>query len=299
MRYKDGAQEGTRTPTPDKGKRILSRSRAHPLKGDVRLVNSFISDRESRGLSPNTIKFYEGYLTRFVNTLSVPILQQTKHDISEFITSRRCNAGGKHAYFRVLRTFYNWCKSEELLTDTPMKNIKAPKVPRPLRYSVNLSNLKVLLESCGEVKETLVVSLLADTGLRLSELAGVEVSDINLSSNTITVWGKGSTQRLVTYGSFTRDIIDKYILFYRPKSKLFELKSRGIAQILSRMEIRTGIKCNAHSFRRTFATESIRNGMNLFHVQSLLGHSSLTMTRIYSEQVNSQDAVDAYKPIVR
>ena len=60
-----------------------------------------------------------------------------------------------------------------------------------------------------------------------------------------------------------------------------------------------GIKCNAHSFRRTFATESVRNGMNLFHVQSLLGHSSLTMTRIYAEQVNSEDAIEAYKAVVR
>ena len=54
-----------------------------------------------------------------------------------------------------------------------------------------------------------------------------------------------------------------------------------------------------HSVRRTFATESVRNGMNLFHVQSLLGHSSLAMTRIYAEQVNSEDAIKAYKAIVR
>ena len=65
------------------------------------------------------------------------------------------------------------------------------------------------------------------------------------------------------------------------------------------LESLTGIKCNAHSFRRTFATESVRNGMNLFHVQSLLGHSSLTMTRIYAEQVNSEDVIKAYKAIVR
>jgi integrase len=53
-----------------------------------------------------------------------------------------------------------------------------------------------------------------------------------------------------------------------------------------------------HAFRRTYACESVRNGMNLFYVQSLLGHSTLTMTRIYAEQVNSEDAIKAYKPVV-
>ena len=68
--------------------------------------------------------------------------------------------------------------------------------------------------------------------------------------------------------------------------------------MLKRLETRTGIKCNAHAFRRTFACESVRNGLNVFYVQSLLGHSSLAMTRIYAEQVSSEDAIEAYKPIV-
>ena len=68
--------------------------------------------------------------------------------------------------------------------------------------------------------------------------------------------------------------------------------------MLKRLGEKTGIKCNAHAFRRTFACESVRNGVNLFHVQSLLGHESLTMTRIYAEQVGSEDAIKAYKPIV-
>ena len=68
--------------------------------------------------------------------------------------------------------------------------------------------------------------------------------------------------------------------------------------MLQRLGVRTGIKCNAHAFRRTFATECVRNGMNLFYVQALLGHSTLTMTRLYADQVNSEDAIKAYKPIV-
>ena len=73
------------------GKRILSHSEVHSPSDNVRLVNSFISDRNLRGLSPNTIKFYKGYLTRFVNTISTPLLEQGKQGIIDFITSRTCN----------------------------------------------------------------------------------------------------------------------------------------------------------------------------------------------------------------
>ena len=73
----------------------------------------------------------------------------------------------------------------------------------------------------------------------------------------------------------------------------------AITNLLKELRERTGIKCNAHSFLGTFTTESVGNGKNLFHVQSLLGHSSLTMTRIYAEQVNSEDAIKAYLAVVR
>ena len=119
-------REGLEPPLPC-GKRILSRSRAHPHTGDVRLVNSFVSDRRRRGLSPRTCQFYEGYLTRFVNTIAKPLLDISKSDIATVLVSLDCNAGGKHAYFRVLRAFYRWACQEGLLVNSPMVNMKAPR----------------------------------------------------------------------------------------------------------------------------------------------------------------------------
>jgi integrase/recombinase XerC/integrase/recombinase XerD len=140
--------------------------------------------------------------------------------------------------------------------------------------------------------------MLTDTGLRLSELAGIELHDLDLEGSTITVWGKGAKQRIVRYGPTTADLLDLWLKERPSVQTLLPLTARGIASMLNRLQTRTGIKCNAHAFRRTFATESVRNGLNVFYVQSLLGHSSLTMTRIYAEQVSSEDAIKAYKPIV-
>ncbi len=234
-----------------------------------------------------------------MNTIDNPLLDISKSDVATVLAALHCNAGGKHAYFRVLRAFYRWACQEGLLVNSPMVNMKAPKVPAPLRYSVDLDAIPVLLAACQDLRDKLVVSLLADTGLRLSELASLKVGDVDLEESSIVVWGKGAKQRKVCFGPFTQTLLEKYLDNYRPTDGLLGLKPRGVAQVLAGLESVTGIKCNAHSFRRTFATESVRNGMNLFHVQSLLGHSSLTMTRIYADQVNSEDAIKAYKAVVR
>ncbi len=123
-----GAQGGSRTHTPLRGADFKS-PKAHSPSGNVHLVNSFVSDRQLRGLSPKTCQFYEGYLTRFVNTIYKPLLDISKNDIATVLGSLACNAGGKHAYFRVLRAFYRWACQEGLLVNNPMVNMKAPKKP--------------------------------------------------------------------------------------------------------------------------------------------------------------------------
>ena len=83
--------------------------------------------------------------------------------------------------------------------------------------------------------------------------------------------------------------------------ELLGISAGGISDLLKVLSKRTGIRCNAHSFRRLFACEAIRIGMNVFHVQSLLGQSTLDMTRLYAHQIGSigsEDALEIYKPNV-
>ncbi|GEM_PF-2833996 len=79
------------------------------------------------------------------------LLDICKGDIATFLSSLDCNAGGKHAYFRVLRAFYRLAYQEELLVNSPMVNMKAPKVPAPLRHAVALDAIPVLLSACGNL----------------------------------------------------------------------------------------------------------------------------------------------------
>ena len=144
------------------------------------------------------------------------LLDVCKGDIATFFSFLNCNAGGKHAYFRVLRAFYRWAYQEELLVNSPMANMKAPKVPAPLRHSVALDAIPVLFGACDNLRDRLIVSLLADTGLRLSELASLMVWDINLSVDSMRVWGKGAKQRTVCFGPSTKLLLKQYLDVYAP-----------------------------------------------------------------------------------
>ena len=208
-----------------------------------------------------------------------------------------CNPGGKHSYLRALRAFFSWAEETDLIPRSPCARVRL-KVPKPLRYAVKVENVLILLAACQSSRDKLIVLLLADTGLRLSELASVKAQDVNLETSTISVWGKGAKQRVVRYGPRTEQLLVEYLSETNYQGNLFGLSNYGVSKVLKTLQRKTGIKCNPHAFRRTFATESVRNGLNLFYVQSLLGHNSLTMTRIYAEQVNSEDAIKAYKPIV-
>ncbi|MDA1129720.1 MAG: tyrosine-type recombinase/integrase [Chloroflexi bacterium] len=262
------------------------------------MLTLFLDDRRGKGLSVNTLSFYQGYLAKFFGRVAKPIVAVRKEDVTGFLNSLTCSAGGKHAYFRAIRAFYKWALEEGHVSEG--LRISPPKVPKPLRYAVNVADIARLLGAAEGTRDKLIVLLLADTGLRRAELCSIEWADVDAERDTIRVWGKGAKQRVVRYGPQTKGLIEPW----RQESgdtaggSLLGLKPTGLQDVLKRLEARTGIKCNAHAFRRTFACESVRNGLNVFYLQSLLGHSSLTMTRIYAEQVNSEDAIKAYKPIV-
>jgi len=255
------------------------------------VIHDFLADRRARGLSPHTVQFYQEKL-EYVSRIR-PLLSITQpDDLQQLLASLPCNPGGRHAYLRALRAFYSWAEDRGLVATSPCRKVTI-KVPKPLRYAVQVGDLPKLLAGCECLRDRLILSMLADTGLRLSELASLTPEAVH--GDTATVWGKGAKQRVVRFGPATAALLSQYT---PAGDTLFGLKPRGIAIMLHRLGERTGIKCHAHALRRTFATQSVRNDVNLFYIQSLLGHSTLTMTRIYAEQVNSEDAIRAYRPVV-
>jgi site-specific recombinase XerD len=252
-------------------------------------IKAFLKHCQNRNLSPKTIEFYRKKLNR-----CLPLTQNlltTKAQVEGWLGQMNTSPGNKMAYLRALRAFYSWAEDTGRIKTNPCHRIHL-KVPKPLRYTLKLASIPLLLDNCQSDRDRLIVCLLADTGLRQSEVAGIQAHDVQMDVQIIKVMGKGSKERVVRFGPTTQHYLE---LAGLPLG----LSDRGIATMLLRLGKRTGIHCNAHSFRRLYACESIRGGMNLFHVQSLLGHSNLSMTRLYAEQVNSEDAIKHYRAIIQ
>jgi integrase/recombinase XerC/integrase/recombinase XerD len=150
-----------------------------------------------------------------------------------------------------------------------------------------------------------IILTLLDTGLRLSELANIQLNDIDFDREIIKVMGKGAKERVVGLGVKTQKALLHYLLMRKDNYPCLWLteerkpfRAEGIQIMIRRLGKRAGItsvRVSPHTFRHTFGTQLLQNGLGEFAVQSLLGHSTLTMTRRYVATLNSEQAVQGYR----
>jgi site-specific recombinase XerD len=204
-------------------------------------------------LSQKTLKFYEGCLKR------APIgIHVTPRDIDEFLKSLHCSNGGKHGYFKALRVFYRWLYSPKSgynlnPQDNPILLVEAPKVEKRILPSLSLEQVDFLIQQADKLRDKAIISLLADSGIRLNELTNIRCDDIDFDTCTVTIIGKGNKQRRTPFTSRTANFLRELISQNQAGSNIWHLNYHGIEAMLKRLKLRTGLPTNAHTFRRTFA----------------------------------------------
>ena len=263
------------------------------------LVSNFLKSRRE-GLSPESIEFYKDYL-RLANT--VIGFHITGQDISQFLCSLRCTNGGKHAYYRALRAFYNWLyspKSGHGLNpqDNPMLLVESPKVEKRILPSLTTEQLDYLIDQAECIRDKAIVSLFADSGLRLSESANIEQANIDWQHRLIKVRCKGGKEGLAPFGQRTEKLLREWLSEHPGGGKLWDLKARGIAWMLWRLGAKTGLPCNAHTFRRTFASVLSKRGVDSLHIMRLGRWQSLAMVDRYTRSVQFEDSLKLYTSIM-
>ena len=209
----------------------------------------------------------------------------------------------KHSMFRALRTFWKWASirydmPNPMLDRWGNRVIDAPKTPNKVLYTQTPATVHQLMEAASCTRGKAVISLLADSGARLGELAGISFRDLDMEANRIKVLGKGGKEGYLVFGAKTKTILSDYIRHVRPTGLLFGLNRHGINTMLQRLGKRTGIKANAHSFRRGFATELRRQGVGVLDIKELGRWSSVSMVERYTRAFTFDDAVERYKPMV-
>ena len=216
--------------------------------------------------------------------------------INHFLSDLKCG-NAKHAYYRAIRALCNWAEREGVITDNPIKHIDVPKVKSNILPSLTEDEVNYLIGQADTTRDRALVSLFADSGMRLSELANVKASAIDWDNHTITIWGKGGKQRKAPFTDRTTRLMREYLSHNGTSKDIWHLNTWGIIAVLRRLEKRTGLPCNPHTFRRTFASNLHRKGLDVEHIMRLGGWESLDMVLRYTRSVKFENSLNLYKEL--
>jgi len=205
-----------------------------------------------------------------------------------------------------IRSFYRYLLREEMVSSSPVATTTSPRLDKRLPSFLTVEEAKQLVESPdlsqpqGQ-RDRALLELLYASGLRVSELVSMNMEQVNLNTNELRVWGKGSKERVVLIGSPAARALTTYISQGRPKllgekrnSALFlnryggRLPARRIQKILGKYARIIDKRVHPHMLRHTFATHLLDGGADLRVVQELLGHAKLSSTQIYTHVTQSQ-----------
>ena len=200
-----------------------------------------------------------------------------------------------------VRAFFAWLTRTGQLTVNPAELVATPKKEKKLPFHLNIDQAVALVESAPSkpddpllaARDLAVLELLYSSGLRVSELTGLSIGDLDSGSGLVRVLGKGGKERIVPVGSVALQAIDRYLLIRGSrdeKQPLFlgcrggRLNRREVARIVSRHAsgLSTFKPVSPHTLRHTFATHLLEQGADLRSIQELLGHSSLSTTQKYT-----------------
>lgn len=258
------------------------------------------------GLSDNTLKAYGSDLKSFAAWLEhKPILQAQQSDVLDFLALRFRQGASARTAARLLssfRRFYAYCLREGRISLDPCLGIDSPNLGRRLPATLTETDVERLL-AAPDISGTMgcrdrcMLEFLYATGLRVSELVGLSLRQLNLRQGVVRVAGKGGKERLVPVGDEAMDWLEDYLENARPailagrRSDFVFVTSRGTAMtrqafwhIIKRYARAAGIhkELSPHTVRHAFATHLLNHGADLRVVQLLLGHSDLSTTQIYT-----------------
>jgi site-specific recombinase XerD len=266
---------------------------------------SFLKRGQAKNLSPHTLGFYRSRLEAFTRYLDGRGLcpsptELTPDLLRDFLTAeveRTSPATAAHAHM-VLTAFCKYLVGEEVLTASPMDKVDKPRRPKRLMPTLSAEEVEKLLAGASGrtfngARLRAVVLTLLDCGLRVSELCGLDLGDVDWDDQTLRVMGKGSKEREVPFGQAARLALHSYLTKRGDlpgQEALFvtcygtRLDRMSAQRLLRRAGEKVGLPgVHPHQLRHTSALMFLRNGGDPFSLQKLLGHSDLTMTRRYAE----------------
>ncbi|HEY8344494.1 MAG TPA: site-specific tyrosine recombinase XerD [Bacillota bacterium] len=266
-----------------------------------------------RGLAPNTLESYGRDLNQYLTYLkekkglksAAELSSTTQATVAGYLLSLQAKGRATSTISRSLaaiKSFYHFLAREMLIPRDPTANLEAPKQEKRLPKVLSVEDVLKLLEqpdlkTPAGIRDRAMLEVLYATGLRVSELVSLRLTDLNLEEGYIRCLGKGSKERIIPLGS----VAVKYLQFYLNHARKFlattpdeeilflnhhghGLTRQGFWKIIKKYAEKLGIadQITPHTLRHSFATHLLENGADLRAVQEMLGHVDISTTQIYT-----------------
>lgn len=285
-------------------------------------IDKFIKYLEvERGFSRHTLRAYKKDLEIFSNFVESQPEKIEPIDVRGFIAEQinsglnKTSAGRRLA---AVRSFFRFLHREGYIKSNPAKLVSTPKKPKMLPKFLTVDDVFSLIEKPEGIgfmvaRDKAILELLYSSGIRVSELSGLDMGDIDLREGLVKVKGKGKKERIVPVGSKAIEAIrsylvermllkkkDKALFLNRNGSRITERSIRRIVVKYARMVLIDG-RIGPHTLRHTFATHLLQAGADLRTIQELLGHSSLSTTQKYThlDVTHLMEVYDKAHPLAR
>ncbi len=271
--------------------------------------------RVEKGLSVNTVMAYRRDLAKFnvfVQKRKLTLEGVTRDDLVDFLAGmyrEKLESRTVARHLVTLRNFFRFAQIQELITADPSLNLESPKIRRSLPGYLRLEEVELLLaqpdaKTALGLRDLAMLEVLYSSGLRVSELIGLRVTDLDAKVGCIRCIGKGDKERIVPAGRKALGIAEKYLRDARPKllgksvssQALFvnrrgkSLSRVGVWKILSAYGRRASLRValTPHMLRHSFATHLLERGADVRSVQLMLGHADISTTQIYTHVVEER-----------
>jgi len=292
-----------------------------------------ISPRSGRRLSPRTLEYYQMCLDGLLyyaarNDWPEPaeITRDHLRDFMQYLarephrwagdgrrnTYRQASPATVHHYLKVAATFLRWCEDEEYIAESPARRLRLPSPQYKDVSPYSDDEVKAMLAALDHeiqygyrflgIRNKAIISVFVDTGLRLSELAGMKLSELDPQLQQVRVVGKGAQLRVVPINGQARKALKVYLTQARQEGgdEVWQtdggqpLSPYGVKIMIDRLKRRAGVRSGggAHRFRHYFATRYLEGGGDLNALRLLLGHATLYMVLRYTKFVQIRRALD-------
>jgi len=290
---------------------VLESKSATVSETNESLMEVFISAKRIEGCSEKSLKYYEMTIQNMIGKIEKPVREIATSDLRTYLSNYQETRNSSKVTIdnmrRIFSSFFSWLEDEDYILKSPVRRIHKIKTDKTIKETFSDEGLELLRDSCDKIRDLAMIDLLASTGMRVGELVGLNIEDINFHERECVVFGKGCSERVVYFDARTKIHLINYLdsredenpaLFVSFAAPHDRLLIGGVETRLREIGKKADLqKVHPHKFRRTLATRAIDKGMPIEQVQHLLGHVKIDTTMHYA-MVNQTNVKNSHRKFI-